>query len=248
MEVKKEQVIYVIINKVNGKRYIGSAINFKTRKVRHLSDLKNRKHHSRYLQNSYNKHGEENFEFKILEHVEDVKLLIETEQKWLDSERPEFNVCKVAGLNSHLGLKRSEETKKKISEALTGIKRSEETKKKISKSKKGVPIDGGNMNKDKIGQPLSEEHKNKIALANSGRVLTDEHRNKISETLKKQNIQTPNSITIEQYSLSGELINKFPSITKAEKSNKIGRSVLNYNLIKRGKTEYGGYIWKVINN
>lgn len=62
--------IYEIRNLVNNKIYIGSTINYKNRKRGHFNDLRNGKHSSSYLQNSYNKHGEEKFEFNIIEKVE----------------------------------------------------------------------------------------------------------------------------------------------------------------------------------
>ncbi|MEQ8172689.1 MAG: GIY-YIG nuclease family protein, partial [Candidatus Eremiobacterota bacterium] len=63
--MKKNSGIYCIINRVNQKIYIGSAKNLKDREKQHFSLLKNNKHVNKYLQNSYNKHGYENFEFKI---------------------------------------------------------------------------------------------------------------------------------------------------------------------------------------
>lgn len=61
--------IYSITNKLNNKVYIGSTKSFKRRKYSHLNDLKNNKHHSIHLQNSYNKYGKDNFEFSILEEL-----------------------------------------------------------------------------------------------------------------------------------------------------------------------------------
>lgn len=46
------QVIYMILNLKNGKKYIGSATNFQRRKTKHLYQLKNNKHHSISLQQS----------------------------------------------------------------------------------------------------------------------------------------------------------------------------------------------------
>lgn len=64
--------IYEIINPLNGKRYIGSAKEFKERWKKHYYCLKTNKHKNEYLQYSFNKHFEELghdnfFEFHILE-------------------------------------------------------------------------------------------------------------------------------------------------------------------------------------
>ena len=60
----KKQVIYAILNIINGKSYIGSAINFDRRKKTHLRLLNKNSHHSIKLQNAYNKYGVDSFLFK----------------------------------------------------------------------------------------------------------------------------------------------------------------------------------------
>ena len=62
--------IYEIRNLVNNKVYIGSTINFKTRKNTHLYELKSNKHESRHLQSAYNKYGAENFKISIIKQFE----------------------------------------------------------------------------------------------------------------------------------------------------------------------------------
>ena len=75
--------IYKILNNVNGKFYIGSTNNFNNRKITHLTKLNKGKHENKYLQRAWNKYGEDNFEFIILEIVpyEDQ---FNIEQKYLD--------------------------------------------------------------------------------------------------------------------------------------------------------------------
>lgn len=75
--------IYKIINVVNNKFYIGSAVNFSRRKSRHFSELRHNKHNNRWLQASWNKHGESAFVFAVVEEVQDKKLLLEAENRWL---------------------------------------------------------------------------------------------------------------------------------------------------------------------
>ena len=58
------------------------------------------------------KHGYANFSLDILEYCE-IDILIEREQYYLDSLKPEYNILKIA--NSRLGSKHSEATKIKIS-------------------------------------------------------------------------------------------------------------------------------------
>ena len=59
--------IYMITNKVSNKKYIGSSRNIEQRKRTHLHKLRHGKHENAHLQNAFNKYGEENFEFSILE-------------------------------------------------------------------------------------------------------------------------------------------------------------------------------------
>lgn len=89
--------IYSITNKLNSHRYIGSSINVSRRKKEHFTLLKTNKHHSQYLQNAWNKYGEDMFIFSILENVEDNNLLIPKEQWWLTNTPCEYNISKVAG-------------------------------------------------------------------------------------------------------------------------------------------------------
>lgn len=58
--------IYYIKNKKNNKYYIGLTNNYKRRKKRHFSDLRNNRHDNCHLQSAFNKYGENNFEFKVI--------------------------------------------------------------------------------------------------------------------------------------------------------------------------------------
>lgn len=129
--------IYRIRNSESGKCYIGSAVDIHQRWLEHKSMLKRGAHHSPHLQNSWNKHGESAFEFEVLE-VCDIGSLIVMEQRAIDLMSPEFNVCRIAG--STAGRRHSEETKAKISSRIKGTKhapRSDEYRKKISEAHKG---------------------------------------------------------------------------------------------------------------
>jgi group I intron endonuclease len=74
-------VIYTITCSENGKTYVGSTMRRpRQRWHEHLHHLRKGKHHSRYLQHAYSKHGEESLTFSIVENVGDANFLLPREQ------------------------------------------------------------------------------------------------------------------------------------------------------------------------
>jgi group I intron endonuclease len=117
--------VYKYQNKIDVKLYIGSSIDIQKRWKSHRDELIKNNHENCYLQRAITKYGIENFEFRVLEIVEDKTKLIEREQYYLDlykSYLPKngYNICKVAGLGSQLGLTRSDSSKQLMSLAKKG--------------------------------------------------------------------------------------------------------------------------------
>lgn len=149
--------------------YIGSAVNIRKRWINHLSLLRRNAHHSIKLQNHYNKYGEDDLTFSIVELCLP-DFLTAIEDKYFHP-LPWFNIHPSA--RSARGVKRRPEsidkmrrakTGKKMTEdqrlrmiaSVTGIKRTEETKQRMSawqKGKKKGPMP------DAIRQKMSESHK-----------------------------------------------------------------------------------------
>jgi len=150
--------IYQIRNLVNGKRYIGSAMNVKKRWRNHLSELRHNSHHNRHLQAAFAKYGEAAFALSVLDYAVP-ELLIEREQYYLDMLRPEYNIELIAA--SSLGCRRSLETRRKLSAAWT-------TKRREAQSDR------------QRGKPLSQETRTKIGDSLRGRQLSEDHRRKLS--------------------------------------------------------------------
>lgn len=88
----KTSGIYKIVNKVNNKYYVGRSKNIQKRFRGHVKLLNNNTHHNSHLQNSWNKHSNNDFEFTIVEEVPK-ELLMEVEQKYLDIAKTEQNKC-----------------------------------------------------------------------------------------------------------------------------------------------------------
>lgn len=132
--------IYEIKNVVNGKRYIGSAVNFGKRWINHAFSLGRKDHHSRHLQNAWNKYGSSAFRFRLLRMVPPC-YLVPFEQHYMDRLKPEYNMSPTAG--SPLGVKHTEITRAKMSEAkrgnksILGRRHSSETLAKMSAAKLG---------------------------------------------------------------------------------------------------------------
>jgi group I intron endonuclease len=118
--------VYKITCKGNNECYVGSTMWIKKRINEHLWRLRSKKHKN-YIQNSYDKYGEETFEFCVLLYLEDATCkeeLFSHEQYYIDTLDPKFNTCKIAG--STLGMKLSQDVKDRISNAHKGKKLSNE--------------------------------------------------------------------------------------------------------------------------
>lgn len=174
--------IYKIQSELKPERiYIGSAININNRWQSHLKSLRINKHHSKKLQTHFNKYGIADLKFTVLLAC-DKDDLIKTEQYFLDSYNPYFNICKIAG--STLGFKFSEASKKKLSKASKGNKYclgrkvSQETRNKISDSKKG-----------KISFAHNEQSKLKLSKAFKDKPLSEETKQKFRDGWEKRRLK-----------------------------------------------------------
>ena len=131
VDLVNQSGIYQIMNLVNGKIYVGSAVKIKSRFRTHLHALRKGNHENSKLQRAWNKYGAEVFEFQILEIIPDKQDLIKAEQRYLDELNPFYNILKTAG--SSLGLKLSDEAKNKIRLTHLGRKLTAEHKAKIAR-------------------------------------------------------------------------------------------------------------------
>ena len=215
--------IYKIINLVNGKLYIGSAINIKARWINHKSKLLLKKHHSIKLQRSWNKYGEENFKFEIIEECDKYKL-IEREQHYIDLYNSYNN-----GYNCS-----------PKSYSCLGIKRSNETKIKMSQSQIG--------NKNNLGKKRSQKTKDTLSKSLTGNTNRKgrKHSNKTIQLLREQRIgrnsSSYNSTPILQYDLQNNFIKEWRDLISLKDS---GFHSGHISECCRGKLKrYSGFIWK----
>lgn len=139
--------IYAIKNKINNKVYVGqTGQKFLRRFWHHQWKLKDNTHDNNYLQNAWNKYGDENFEFIVLQELVDKSLLDDYEIKYIDkykNENKSYNM--LLGGGGRRGYSMTEHTKKLVGEKnrihMLGTKHSEETKLKMSKARAGKHVD-----------------------------------------------------------------------------------------------------------
>ena len=108
--------VYCIININNGKRYIGSSKNIYQRLLKHRSLLRNNKHENVILNNSWKKHGENSFDWYILEICNEEELTIR-EQFYIDTLLSEYNITKLVirnVLSKESRIKQSETRKNRM--------------------------------------------------------------------------------------------------------------------------------------
>lgn len=197
--------VYKITNIANGKFYIGSSWNGKGRWVNHRSRLRHQSHSNPFLQKAWNKYGEENFTFEIIECCERDALL-KREQHHLDTKRPfrgtGYNISQIAGggdIFSSLSEKEQKEFREKSSHfgkenGMFGQEHTDETKQKLKNKAKGrFSLDWFiERNGDTLGKKKYEERREKLAnrkinyvhdnkcSGKKRRPLTDEEKQKIS--------------------------------------------------------------------
>lgn len=165
LEILKKKGVYQIRNIVTGKVYIGSTItSFIHRWRQHHSKFKMGKHENTHLQSSYIKYGDSNFEYTVLyvgTSLEDIRTREQEFINILDSCNPD------KGYNMDSVVDRST--------------RSEETKKKISLNRKGKCSGSSN---GFYGKTHTEEVREKIRQAHTGKKLSDNTKAKMSEKKK----------------------------------------------------------------
>lgn len=216
MNETTEPSVYMIKNKTNGKVYIGSAVNPQERRRQHINDLKKKRHHSVHLQRAWDRYGEDNFEFKIIETVADKNNLIEREQFFMDyylsyNKNKGYNLQPKA--NNSLGYKHTNESKRNMSIAHIGKILSDDTKRKISIATsgennhnygKGYKFSGENH--PMYGKKRSAESKRNMSIAHIGNKLSEETKRKLSIAMSGENHpiygKQHSEISIEKMSMS----------------------------------------------
>jgi len=165
--------IYHIKNIVSNGIYFGRSVDVADRLSHHKHQLKRGVHVNKRLQHSWNKHGEQSFEFKMIweetpDKLEELEGFI-LETVWGNERLFNHHKLSAGGFlpNNKLGcFPRSEETKKKLSVAFKGREFSEQHKQKIAVGKTGLKANDETkkkMSDKRIGKARPQSWHDKMA-------------------------------------------------------------------------------------
>lgn len=180
------RAIYKIINTVNGKFYVGSSIDTRRRFWNHKRLLRNGSHHCCHLQSSWNKHGEDAFEFVVIEEIPDDQCLVEAENIWLREHfgHPHcFNTGRRAdapmrGLTGEAspfyGRKADEGKKRRISDTVRGLYNNPDYQPRLGKT-----------HSEESREKISAQIRKAVSEGRAGCFIpSEETRKKMSDALK----------------------------------------------------------------
>ncbi len=141
--MKNEIGIYKISNLVSGRVYVGQTKErFQRRYWLHQWELRNGCHDNKYLQNAWNKYGEDNFTFEVIEILPREEI-DERERYWIAYYRENGGCYCIqdGGQPTNIGRYVSPEARKRVGEMnrqrMLGSKLSEKTKQKMSEIRTG---------------------------------------------------------------------------------------------------------------
>lgn len=224
--------IYCIENISTNKKYIGQSVNIKYRWTKHMHELNSNSHYNDYLQKAWNKYGENDFKFYVLEYCTSNKL----DEKEIYYINMYNTIDRDFGYNLKSGGQFSANTYSK------------ETKQKLSKSIKESYCNS-NLRElrsfSALNQWANPKIKEKILGENNGmygKHHTEESKKKMSETRIGKSISKryPNPV------ICVELNKVFDNSVEAGKALSLdGSAILK---VCRGERKVcGGYHWEFYN-
>lgn len=231
--------IYYIKNLINKKIYVGKSININRRLTYHRYSLNKSirlKDVNRFLYNSVQKYGWDNFETGILEECDNLEI---SELKWMD-------IFESYNSNYGYNLRRDTSTKCIVHE---------ETKKLMSKNNKGK----NNPNYNNKWTKEAKKNMSKIMKKRhaSGKYYTEEWKNKISKrnrniwkdedkklAMAKKVSKSKQKYFYLQYDRKMNLIKVWNSVKDIIKSNPDYKWQNIYSVCNGYKPTYKNYIWK----
>lgn len=154
--------VYKIVNRSNGKFYIGSTRRMKSRRRDHFYHLAKNKHRNSYLQNAYNAEPDKTvFEFEMVILCA-VDQLLEYEQFCIDQMKPAYNISKIAGT-----IEQTEEVKRKRVESVRAFNQTDEGI--LCRREKGKSVSAANITRGALlgdSNPVRKMSKEQVQIRN----------------------------------------------------------------------------------
>lgn len=165
--------IYMWVNNISGKRYIGSSINLKRRIVEYFNKnrLSSKKGYTMKINRAILKYGYNNFSLIIFEFCQkNLSILHKLEKSYIDKYSPEYNILKTPGMPGQpAGFKLSESTKEKLRKKMLEKLNQEGYLEKLSLAQKNtIPV----IVTDIINNTVTEFH----SIKGAARKLALDHR------------------------------------------------------------------------
>ncbi len=211
--------IYAIRNNLNGKMYIGSSTNIRSRYEAHFRGLCNNSGINKKLQEDFNKIGYANFSFLIVEECSDnISTLRYLESKYIQ-EYGYYNCCCVDGQKVYCYDKNGN--------LVTEFNSIKEAARKLNALADNIRACCNGRKKSCSGFQWSYKK-----VLNLGKYAIKEYNGKSCKS-------------VCQYDKNGKFLNRYDSIREASRVTNIPRQNISSCLCKKNNRKYaGGYIWK----
>lgn len=221
--------VYAIINILNNRFYVGGAVDLKKRLDNHFCRLRLNKHANSKLQASYDKHGRENFVFRVIEYTDRHDL----------SEREDIWIRKYLLTGQLYNILLFTDRRMKEKHSFYGKTHSEDAKQKLRESRAKQVIVHSEKTKTLIGDKSrgriqSEESKVRQSIAKMGIKQSEAHASKSRELVKRLAEQKTIRFHGEQLTSLLEAYAAGKSVVALAKVHKVSQNVIVRALNENG--------------
>lgn len=258
---KKECVIYAVsgicINVPNLEEsaalYIGSTKDNRKRNYNHFSDLEDQEHANIHLQYAYNKYGEENFVYLVLEHCQPEERKIR-EQNWTDYYNSNFNYKVLYNISELVGgpdtQSWTEERRKEVSNRVNGENNPFYGKTHTKRTRKILSKPDPNSSQEDINLSIwDEERLNKFKEMNMGNKNPNfgKKKNEISLINQIESVRTYSSDDYVLISPNNEIVPIW-NLSKFCRDNNLSRYAMRDVIYEERKQHKGWRKYKNVTN